>query len=380
MSYPIKWFSNAHEGAPQLSAAAGSLVAVLDACLINGFGVRAAASLTVTSGIATLTFPTAHAYPLHGVIEIGGATPAGLNGEQRVTQVTATALQFAAPGIPDGAATGTLTCKIPPVGSWQALFTATNKRMYRSIAPGATGICLRVDDSNAASGWNTNGCNSRIAQVINPTDLDTWTEGWSPTDACVRKSDQTTGTLARDWLLIADGYYFHLLTRPSPTGSRSLYGHGDIHTWRPGDQYHCLTIAGATAYGYTTSNGGDLAATNYRMMAREYTQAPGAVATRCYGHQVSNYLGWGGFAYPAPVDNALLVHSPIHIGSAAAGIRGVWPGVLQILQTVTGFSAPQILTELDGLSGLWLAYPCGASASATSADGTALFDLIGPWR
>lgn len=382
MSFPVKWFSSAMEGAPVLSAAAGAGIAVLDACLLTGFGLRTDASLTVTDEVATVTFASAHAYLVAAVIEVAGATTlTGCNGEQRVTWVNSSSLKFDAPGVADGTASGTITVKIPGSGTWAKSFASSGKGMYKSTAPGATGIYLRVDDSNTATGWNTGGCNMRVAQVVNPTDFDTWTEGWALSTAIIRKSDATTGTAARNWLLLTDGYYFHLFTRPSTTGARSLYGHGDIVSWRPGDQYHCLTIIGnnTNAAGYGANNTGVLPQGAYRGLARDYNQGLGTVNPLMYGSSASTGLGYGGFPYPSLPDNSLLTHAPILVGLDASGPRGIWPGVLQILQTVAGFTAPQILTELSGVAGWWLAYPV-ATTTGSGTEGTALFDLTGPWR
>ena len=61
---------------------------------------------------------------------IAGASPAGLNGEQRVTSVTATQFTFAATES-DQTATGTITSKIAPIGGWQKAFSGTNKAAYQ---------------------------------------------------------------------------------------------------------------------------------------------------------------------------------------------------------------------------------------------------------
>jgi hypothetical protein len=95
----VKYFHSGLTGAPVLSGTAGSLVAVLDACLVNGFAVSAVASLVVASNIATATISGGHSAEVGSVVLVSGATPSGLNSEKKVLSVGAgnTTLTFDAP-------------------------------------------------------------------------------------------------------------------------------------------------------------------------------------------------------------------------------------------------------------------------------------------
>ena len=78
MTYPVKWFSEEMAGAPVMmtdtTGTAGTLVALLKACLISGFNLKAIATLTFDSGTntGTATFATAHGYKVNSVILIDG--------------------------------------------------------------------------------------------------------------------------------------------------------------------------------------------------------------------------------------------------------------------------------------------------------------------
>ena len=102
----VKHFHSAMSGAPVLNGTAGSLIAVLDACLQDGFGLKAASGITVASGVATVTFANGHSFEPDTIALIAGATPGALNGEKVVLTTSTNAITFAAPGVPDGAATG----------------------------------------------------------------------------------------------------------------------------------------------------------------------------------------------------------------------------------------------------------------------------------
>ena len=64
-------------GAPQISNNWGDLVTMLDACLVNGFALKAIDTLTFADGIATATISSGHAYRPFQVVEIAGAEQSG---------------------------------------------------------------------------------------------------------------------------------------------------------------------------------------------------------------------------------------------------------------------------------------------------------------
>ena len=51
----VKYFNSGMTGAPQISNNWGDLVTMLDACLINGFALKAIDTLTFADGVATAT-------------------------------------------------------------------------------------------------------------------------------------------------------------------------------------------------------------------------------------------------------------------------------------------------------------------------------------
>jgi hypothetical protein len=135
----VKHFDSTMTGAPTLANVAGNLLAVLDACLVDGFGLKTVDSLVVAGGIATATIATGHSARVNAVVLIAGATPSGLNGEKRVISTTTNTVVFDATGITDQTATGTITLKIAPAG-WVKAFTGTNKTAYKSGNVAATAL------------------------------------------------------------------------------------------------------------------------------------------------------------------------------------------------------------------------------------------------
>ena len=51
----VKFFNENLPDAPVLNGVAGSLIGLLTACMVTGFGLRTAVSLVVSGGVATLT-------------------------------------------------------------------------------------------------------------------------------------------------------------------------------------------------------------------------------------------------------------------------------------------------------------------------------------
>lgn len=84
----VKVFSSTDTSAPTLANTVGSLITVLDACLVNGYGSVTLSSLVVSSNVATATVAAGHGFTMIGdtghVIKIEGAAPSGLNGEKEL--------------------------------------------------------------------------------------------------------------------------------------------------------------------------------------------------------------------------------------------------------------------------------------------------------
>ena len=174
----IFYYNSSQTGAPALPGTAGSLKTLLQACSNTGFGAGSATGITVASGVATVSFSGAHPYIVDGPIAVAGATPAALNGNKTVTAITTDSVQFAAPGAPDGAATGAITTKVPGAG-WQEMFAGTaNLLVLKPSVPDATGCFLRVDDSGTTSASSPAG---GVARLINrPASIDKAGAVWMP--------------------------------------------------------------------------------------------------------------------------------------------------------------------------------------------------------
>lgn len=379
-------------GAPTLNGVAGSLIAVLDACLVDGFGLKTADSVTVSGGIATATFSTGHSFEPDVIALVSGATPAGLDGEKTVLTTSTNTITFDAAGIADGTATGTITFKIAPAG-WAKAFAGTNLAAYRSTDPTCTRMFLRVDDTNAN--------NARVVCYESMTDVNTGTAPF-PTSGQISgggywgKANDTSAT-ARVWTLIADAktFWLHMHTVASSAAgmSGSIWGFGDFESYKSSDPYACKINAVSSA-AHTQSSGLQPAAEFLPNLpnhtgdyaARSFTGLGGSSAL---SRAAEGFLSGGGTAgaltntfapiYPNGPNNGLVLVRKVLIETGVA-LRGVTRGILYPVQNCHSFFNWRDKIEGQGsyAGRKLLAVKCGSPAGSGS-QGVVFFDITGPW-
>lgn len=390
MTTTVKYFHSAMLGAPVLNGVAGSLISVLDACLIDGFGLKSATSLVVAGGVATLTFATAHAFEADAIMLIAGATPGGLNGEQRVIASTSLTASFAT-GLADQTATGTITCKLAPAG-WAKEFTGTNLAVYRSADVTGTRMRLRCDDTDAT--------NSRVVGYESMSDVNTGVQAF-PSLAQISggyywPKASAAGATARAWTLISDAktFWLYLHTATASLGTAGYTGgFGDFASVKSGDAYACHLFGSSTDIAASTSP-------TVANLSHSYTDslAPAgfAVARSFTGlgssvlpvKRAESYVGTDGHSgttanvagYPNGPDNSLLL-SRIMILESAPHLRGVLRGPMFAPQNC--HAAFNWRDKIDGqgvYSGRkFMGIKGAGDAAGTVSSAVVFFDITGPW-
>lgn len=316
----VKYFDSSMSGAPYMSGESGQLLAVLDACLVNGFGSVTLDSLVIASNVATGTVSAGHNFAMVGtagpVISIEGATPSGLNGQWRIASVPgSTTFTFATSGISDQTATGTITAERAAAG-WAKTYTGTNKAAYSRTALAASAMLLRVDDSPELF--------PTLIMYETMSDVDTGT-GLAPTSGSVYfAKSNTISSTQRLWALYGDDRAFYLFSKANGTSWTGAMMFGDIKPYKSSDAYACLLIghssASQTSHLYLiegTSSGAYL--------SRSYTQTGAAVTANRYGHRKQDGVGTGGMVGINPVDNSMDLW-PIECWESASWARGLMPG------------------------------------------------------
>lgn len=380
-------FDSSQPGAPVLSGTAGALRTLLKACLVDGFGAGAVATLTVSGGIATATYAGAHPFKVGYVAQFAGATPAGLNGDKVILSVTGTSVTFAAPGVPDGAATGTITSKAAPAG-WQELFAGAlaNVIALKPSVAEATGCVLRVDDTGAINARvRAYEAMSDISTGVGMTPLESQAAGglWWPKSA-------TANATARAWILVADARGFYLAVAPAGGDRYTLLFAGDIASLKSGDAYGYLLTGnqgdqtnassvpdGCVGYSHRSARTGAYLVRGYTAIGQ--STAAQRLGAHHNGSTADVYAGTAGYslgAYPNGANNGLLTGAlELH----DAGLRGTLPGLLHPVQDCgTSFATGATVDGTDDLAGRrLLAIRTGPPAGGTV--GTVFIDTTGNW-
>lgn len=370
---PVRWFHSGMADAPVLRGEAGALIELLDACLINGFSTRTLTSLSVSGGVATATISSGNPYEQYSVIRISGATPAGLNGDHRIDTSAASSFTFPAPeGVPDGAATGTITVLRSPAG-WSKPFSGTNKAAYQGDE-GSTQLYLRVDDTESVY--------SNVRGYETLTDIDTGS-GLFPTVAMQANywwnKSNAAGAAPRAWTLVADGAMLFFI--PCAHSSYPNAGHlnyfGDFSAYSPADAYNCMICGhtGAKTVSVESNHLGSII--NSRVVARAANGAGSAVTVSLLALQpYANYFCV--YARSRPVEDAGgsvgFGPPPIVLDGTAltSGSRGSIVGLRGGLEAS---SLPKTPVYVGGN----LLLPLNVFSYRESANQVAI-DLVGPWR
>lgn len=390
MDTSVKYFHSGMAGAPVMSGTVGSLLAVLDACLVNGFGLKTVNSLVVSNNVATATINTGHSAEVDTVVEIAGATPAALNGQWKVTAVSGNNVSWETSGIANQTATGTISLKLAGAG-WVKEFSGANLGAYRSPNILGTRMYLRVDDTATTA--------ARVIGYETMSDINTGT-GLFPTTTQLNgglywsKSSAADST-RREWMLIADDRMFYF-ARSNVLGVLESYEtgvFGDFISAKSGDAYACV-INGTSAnnagsaisvdtYPVGFSNG--VSAGLYA--AKSYTGIGSAVQLGknfpiITGNSYQNISGFvaGGIAFPNPQDGGVYIVPHYLLEFSPNSIRGVSPGFYCSPQafTSTVFPARETITGVT-------AFPNKKFKSIplriNPGIGTPCFvDITGPWR
>ena len=389
----VKYFHNGMAGAPTLSGTAGSLIAVLDACLVNGFGSGTVDSVVISGGIATVTRSTGHPFEVDSVAFIAGATVSGgsINGEKKVLSVTATTYTFDATGIANQTATGTITHKLAPA-NWVKEFSSTNLAVYKSADVASTGCRLRVDDTGTV--------NARVVGYETMSDVNTGT-GPFPTSAQVSggaywtKSSVANST-SNNWILVADGrtiYFARAYRTASGTpNDYELTMFGDIASVKTGgDAFGCVLNANTSDQSGGNVNGSSsmygISSTNIWMpraytglgssmaVAKAFPNFGGLAAGSYSGGSTNSYM-----PYPNPTDGGLYL-VPNYITENVGGnqaLRGISPGLYGCPQNLgtTSFANKDSVTGVTGLTGKKLKAIC----TFTGLTAIVFIDITGAWR
>lgn len=402
MANDVVWYRYDEVGAPTLNNAAGSLLAVLRACLVSGFRPLSVASIVVAGGVATASVPAGHGYMDGAMVDIAGAGTAAINGRKRITAASAGTFTFPAIGVADGVVSGALTAKRSALG-W-AEVNAGNVSIFSRTEVGAAAQGLRIDDTAAGNAGTTY---ARAVGVETWTDVNTYS-GLAPTAVQLSGGQYwqkgASSTAAKPWVLVGDGRSFWFFADTNDSGYTSYGGLKahcflDVPSYRSGDAYR--SVVGGPYSASTTNpdfvvspNRAPVSGSSTSLMFARRSNGLGAAvfgAWVAFGNTGSSQVpgASGGPVYPSPVDGGLLLQYPTFINEAASGsstpaaLRGPMPGLANPMADLSAELASlhlQIITDsLTGRQFLGVGTGYG-DRSTTNNRGVAFLDITGPWH
>lgn len=396
----VKFFHSDMAGAPVLNGAAGRLIALLDACLVNGWGAVPATSLVVSGGVATVAFNGSFAGVAESVLLVSGVTgvlAGALNGEQKIIAVGTGTASFAT-AAPNGTAAGAISIKMAP-GGFEKRFAGTNLAAYRSLDAGATKFHLRVNDTAAAF--------ARVVGYETMTAISTGTNLF-PTNAQLSGGGYWTKSYAANadpipWIIFSNGKRFLIGIAWGATTAyggplattMALQGFGDFVPWKSTvDAYRCMLLSSLNAnemffsLGCASTQGvpASFAA------ARAFTGAVGAALLQtigAFGGAVQAGSGetpvWG--ELPGATGQLILTQPVLFEADMKPGPRGVLP---ELYHTPQGLTQAAGIRRYDLVPGTGLAagrklmaIPCSTGPQDPTAVNyypATFVDVTGPWE
>lgn len=391
----IKYFQAGQFDAPTLRGQNGSLIALLDACLVNGYGQVSVTSITLSGSTATVVTSAAHKMATGATALLAGSVEPEYNGEFQISVVDSVTFTIAVAGSPSSPATGAaITAKRAPAG-FSKVFSGTNKAVYRSKDASGVRHYLQVIDDGTTTGGARE---AKIRGYVSMSDVDTGSEPF-PTVAqsSIGLLSYKSGSIDatnRPWKLISDGKTFYLgsCMDQSPSTLMETGGYiwwtafGEVIPRLPNDPYRSFIAANNTQNQQITSGSQNglffptartFSGTSASMfMPRDWNNNIGAVSCCPIGH------GWdqtvaGGLAllsYPHQQDNGFYMTQ--WLATQRGVVRGRFPGVFEPLQGRC-LSNYEIQSEIEGYPGCEFMALWGVYGNSGSPTGMLMFDITG---
>lgn len=388
----VKVFHSEMAGAPVLTGAAGSLIALLDACLVNGFGAKTLTSLVVSGGVATAAFSGTHPAMADAVVTIAGASPAGLNGDHKVLSAGTGTVTFSVTEA-DTTATGTMTMKLASAG-WEKRFTGTNLAVYRSLDMTGLRFNLRVSDTALYD-----------ARIVGYETMSAVSTGTGPFPTTAQQSGglylhkaYNDSVTAIPWVIFANGKRFYICNAPMQVPTYSpLYtsmlinGFGEFPSLKSSVDSYAGLITGATTPVSWHQVFGFLGIGNNMYFARASSGAGSAIQ----GRLVSGTQSAPGYASGESsvqgelpgITGKLRVHNPLlsesDVNTSGAGVRGY---LNELFHTPQGITQAMNLRKLDRVPSSGrnlLVIPASAAPAdplVSSYIPATFIDVTGPWE
>lgn len=393
----VKFLDSTMPNSPVLNGQVGSLVSLLDACLVGGFGSVNISSLVIAGDVATVETSAPHGFSMAGltgpVVKISGASVTAVNTEWRVASVTnATKFLVAMPGV-TGPVSGSMTVKYAPLG-WTKAFEGTNKAAYKGNERSNGHYLQVIDDSTVTTSAAGRWAKWRGYEAM--TDVDS---GIMPFPATAQVAtglqvmkSKTADSVRREWALVGDSASFYLFafwSDSSYINHAGGYFFGKTGSLRAADGYDTLIIGdeGLALPSYPgTSNRfasvGSLTSTSAGFyLARSHTQIGSSVPAMFMqpAGAAMSYMGYNGSTpYPCPLNNGLII-SPVALAESLTRLpRNLSHSGLYTHWHSNPLTHGDCIDNIDSIPGRTLR--CYNANNGSNVQAQCMIDITGPWR
>jgi hypothetical protein len=403
MTYPltdVRHFQSDDPGAPALNHVKGTLFAVLDACLLTGYGAFTPDSIVAADGWAVVTKSTGHGYRDAVVVLVSGASPAGLNGTFRIEGLSST--QFRYPIDMVATATGTISIKMAPQGNWEVADSVSDwRRLYcstHSLAFPDRG--LEVYDTDNTGEWVDCRYGTGYWAVFRGWYATSFASGGAFEKGSRLLKARTAATYP--WRVVCDSRAIYFQCGGQGNSGTTIGNWPNVCFF--GDaakapNNYC-TLSAGMSLGSTTlqyapnassfSRVAGASSTDYGFMLRDDVDSANvgySMGLSAAGLSYSwnpTYLGYDGYVpYPlsGTADGALIQEAPLARQNTSNKFAGCMPGVYVFPHSISYFSdnTPLEWAEENRLL-LALKSNCPGASSTTYRPSGGFIDLIGPWR
>lgn len=292
MNSNIKFFTFSNNNAPQIQNAYGSIISVLDACLVSGIQIGSISSIIINDDVATAHFLAPHNLKQYQKISINGADQLDFNNEYMITKVVdSTKVQFKVKESLGSLITGAISATLSSLG-WEKPFYQSSsegggKAAYRSsnkLSPsrpflrvvderdsaynstyakyakvGIVEEMINIDDLqgvqapydpiNPQKNWASSGAG---ASVING-----WARWYYATSYGLKSQDADRFPASSNnmkWLLVGNEDWFYLINSANEDFNYSaVYGFGLFESFIDGDSSNNFLIS-SLSYHDASSN------------------------------------------------------------------------------------------------------------------------------
>lgn len=403
MTLPVKWYHSMMRGFPVVTGQPGKLIALLDACLVNGFGQVSSNSFKVENNILTIDLANSETFEKYSVVAINGDDQ--LNGEYRVIEATKTYIKIKV-DLPNQVFTNTIYIKYAPLG-WSKITpnTPANTALYIP-KESFSNFKFWVNDNYGYS-THVKICDDVTDQLnLSLSNLVNYVPVMSANYSLWWKSHQNISN-TRSSFLIGDGslFYYQWGDRTVVNGYPSLrLGKtmvcGDIIPYLKSD-YLATVLTNDSRSSLNTNHAGsvDSAITICSTPGNNYLNTTSNIYSSFLGDinriKGNNFAGrisegyqysnWSGLANNSNyLENSLtgkLELSKI-LAVSDQGIRGEYPGVFFIPNQIPAMDDLNIEEGTGALADKLILFKVNSKDGSYdySGESTVAYDITGPWR